>query len=92
MKIIGKLNQILDTQSGETERGTWYRSGMVLESLDGQQRLMAFTVQGKNNVEQLQQLAVGSTLQVEYVIESRQFNEKWYTDLRTFNIDVLKAG
>lgn len=92
MKIIGKLNQRLDVQSGETERGMWFRGGMVLVSLDGQQRPMAFVVNGRDSTDRLAQIPIGSTIQCDYSIESREFNGKWYTDLRAYNIEVLTSS
>ena len=91
MKVITKLHSVLPVQMGETDRGTWYRGGMVCESLDGEQRTMAFVVQGKKNTELLQQIPYGSTIEVEFVIESRNFNDKWYTDLRVTNIETLTS-
>ena len=92
MKQIVTLQSILDVQSGENERGTWYRGGMVCESLDGHQRQMAFKVQGKQNLDDLQQIPVGSTIEVTFQAFSRKFNDKWYTDLVVSHIDTLKAN
>lgn len=92
MNIIAKLKEIAPVQSGETERGFWYRGGMVVESLDGNNRLMFFVVNGKTSTDALQQIPPSSTIRFDIGIESRQFNGKWYTDVRAYNIEVLTAS
>lgn len=91
MKQIVELKSILDVESGENERGTWYRGGMICVSLDGHQRQMAFKVQGKLNLENLQQIPIGSTIEVTFLAFSHNFNGKWYTDLVVSHIDTLKT-
>ena len=92
MEIIAKLIKVDDVQSGENERGFWYRGGMVLESLDGHQRLMYVKVQGKDKCEGIAQVAVGSTLKVGFVILSREYGGRWYTDVLATNIDVMTSS
>ena len=92
MKIIAKLVRKEEVISGETERGTWYRQQIIMESMDGEGRQMAFKVQGIQNIHLFEQLSVGSTLQVGFVIDSRESNGRWFTDLRVINVDVLKTA
>lgn len=92
MKIIAKITEILDVQSGETERGIWYRGGFIAESMDGQGRQMAFVVNGEVATSLLAQVPLNSTIQFDFAIESRNFNGKWYTDLRAYNIVVLTSS
>lgn len=92
MEIIAKLIKVDDVQSGENERGFWYRGGMVLESLDGHQRLMYMKVQGKDKCDGIAQVAVGSTLKVGFIILSREYGGRWYTDVLATTIDVMTSS
>lgn len=92
MKVIARLNTILPVQMGENDRGTWYRGCCICESLDGEGRMMAFVVMGKNRTEQLQQIPIGSTVEVNFVIESRPYGDRWFTDARANTIDVLTSS
>lgn len=92
MEIIAKLIKVDDVLSGENERGFWYRGGMVLESLDGHQRLMYVKVQGKDGCERIAQIAVGSTLKVRFIILSREYSGRWYTDVLATDIEVMTSS
>lgn len=92
MKIIGKLVKVLDVVSGETDRGMWYRGGLVLESMDGNSRYMPFTVYGNVACSNIAQLAIGSTIQLDFVIEGRELGSRWYVDLKAYNIIVLTSA
>lgn len=92
MKIIGKLVKVLDVVSGETDRGMWYRGGLVLESMDGNSRYMPFTVHGNVACSNIAQLAIGSTIQLDFTIEGREVSGRWYVDLKAYNIIVLTSA
>lgn len=92
MEIIARLKKVNDVQSGENALGFWYIGGMVLESLDGNSRTMYLKVQGKEKCEFIAQVAVGSTLKVGFIILSREFGGRWYTDVVATKIDVLTSS
>ena len=39
-------------------------------------------------MDQIQQLAVGAEVRVSINLESREFNERWYTDVRAWKIEA----
>lgn len=82
MEIQGKLIKILETQSGETARGKWVRGGFVIETGEEYSRQVAFTIFGEDRLSMLQNLPLNSMVQVRFNPESREFNGRWYTDLR----------
>ncbi|MDR1725093.1 MAG: DUF3127 domain-containing protein [Bacteroidales bacterium] len=89
MEIIGKLIKILPEQSGQTDRGTWIRGGFVIETEEQFPRQVAFTLFGEDRVKAIHSINVGNQIRVSFSPESREFNERWYTDLRCFKIETF---
>lgn len=81
-QISGKVICILPVQSGENERGEWQRGGVVIETLESPSVKLALSTFGKRRTEQIQQLTLGEVIVVSYSPESREFMNKWYTELR----------
>ncbi len=92
MEITGKLIQLLPEVQGESARGPWVRGGFVIESGDDYPRKVAFTAFGEERVAMVKNVPMGTMVQVTFTPESREFNEKWYTDLRCSNIQPFVPG
>ena len=92
MEITGKLIQILPEVQGESARGPWVRGGFVIETGDDYPRKVAFTAFGEERVAMAKNLPMGSMVQVTFTPESREFNEKWYTDLRASRVQPFVPG
>lgn len=92
MEIIGKLIQILPEVQGESARGPWVRGGFVIETGDDYPRKVAFTAFGEERVAMAKNVPMGSMVQVTFTPESREFNERWYTDLRCSRIQPFVPG
>ncbi|MBR1550130.1 MAG: DUF3127 domain-containing protein [Bacteroidales bacterium] len=92
MEITGKLIQLLPEVSGESARGPWVRGGFVIETDGDYPRKVAFTAFGEERVAMAKNIPMGSPVQVTFTPESREFNEKWYTDLRASRIQPFVPG
>lgn len=92
MEITGKLIQLLPEVSGESARGPWVRGGFVIETDGDYPRKVAFTAFGEERVAMAKSIPMGTMVQVTFSPESREFNEKWYTDLRASRIQPFVAG
>lgn len=92
MEITGKLIQILPNVEGDSARGHWVRGGFVIETGDDYPRKVAFTAFGEERVAMAQNVPMGSMVQVTFTPESREFNERWYTDLRASRIQPFVPG
>lgn len=92
MEITGKLIQLLPNVEGESARGHWVRGGFVIETGDDYPRKVAFTAFGEERIAMVQNVPMGSMVQVSFNPESREFNEKWYTDLRATRIQPFTPG
>lgn len=92
MRLIAKFVKALDVISGETERGTWCRGGMVVRTLDDREQLVAFTAFGEEKCNACAALKIDDIIQVSFQPESREFGEKWFTDLRLISVHLVGAG
>lgn len=92
MEITGKLLQLLPEVQGESARGPWVRGGFVIETGDDYPRKVAFTCFGEERVAMAKNIGMGQLVQVTFTPESREFNERWYTDLRCTRIQPFVPG
>jgi hypothetical protein len=84
MEIKGKIIHKLDLQTGISKAGNeWRKQEYVLETLGNYPKKVKFDFFGER-IEQYP-LEVGDVITVSYDIESREFNGKWYTEIRAFN-------
>lgn len=86
MDITGRLIKILPEMRGESQRGPWVRGGFVIETEDTYPRQVAFTLFGEDRLAMLQTLVMNAPVVVTFSPESREYNERWYTDLRCIRV------
>jgi hypothetical protein len=86
MQLTAKLIQVLPLQSGTSRNGEWKKQDIIVET-DGQYpKSICISIWGdKINESQLQ---IGNHLKIDFDIESREYNTKWYTDLKAWRIEV----
>ena len=83
MDIKGKIIQKLEPQGGVSKAGNqWKKQEYVLETLDSYPRKVKFDFFG-DRADQFV-FEVGDIITRSYDIESREFNGRWYTDIRGF--------
>ena len=86
MKIIAKLTQILPLQTGFGKNGQWRKQDVIVET-DGQYpKNICISIWGDNINEN--QLIIGTQLSIDFDMESREFNGKWYTDIKAWKISL----
>lgn len=86
MEISGKIIVALPEQSGTSRTGNpWKKREYVLETQETYPRKVAFTLFG-DRVDQYP-VAIGETVTVSFDIESREYNGRWYTDIRAWKVD-----
>lgn len=92
MRLIAKFVKTLDTVSGETERGSWSRGGFVVRTIDDREQLVAFTAYGAERIQSYSALKTDDVVEVVFVPESREFNDKWFTDLRMLKVALVGSA
>lgn len=87
MDIEGRLVQKLAIQQGTSARGNWAKQEFVIEYQEGNFPTKAcFSVWGADKVKDLERFQIGDQIKVAFNVSSREFNGKWYTDLRAWRI------
>ena len=87
MELTGRLLQKLAVQSGTSARGQWAKQEFVIEYQDGNFPTKAcFSVWGQDKVQDLERFQINDEIKVEFNVSSREYNGKWYTDLRAWRI------
>ena len=91
MDIKGRVIQILPEASGESARGQWVRGGFVIETDDAYPKKVAFRAFGEDKMNTVRSLAMNSEVVVTFSPESREFNERWYTDLNFIRLQPISG-
>lgn len=92
MEISGKLIKILQEVRGESQRGPWVRGGFVIETDGEYPRQVAFTTFGEDRLAMVNSIPMNSPVIVTFQPESREYQERWYTDLRCSRIQNYVPG
>ena len=92
MEINGTLIKILPETRGESQRGPWVRGGFVIQTDGEYPRQVAFDTFGEDRLAMVQNIALNSPVVVTFMPESREFNDKWYTNLRCSRIQNYVPG
>jgi hypothetical protein len=89
MQLTAKLTQLLPIQTGTGKNGEWKKQDIIVET-DGQYpKKVCISIWGdKINEGQLQ---IGNLLQIDFDIESRVHNSKWYTDIKAWKLEVMET-
>ena len=91
MEITGKIIQKLEPQSGTSKAGNaWKKQEYVLETFDSYPKKVKFDFFG-DRADQYP-LEIGDTITLSYDIESREFNGRWYTDIRGWKAEKTDAN
>ena len=88
LEIVGKVYQIMPQQSGVGKNGAWSKREFVIETLEQFPRKVCMSVWGDKADSLEQQYPVGSMVKIGINIESREYQGKWYTDVRAWRIEI----
>lgn len=89
--IEGTMTAILPVIEGDSQRGHWVKGGFAIQFGSEYPRKAAFSAFGTDLVAQIGTLYPGQRVQVSFTPESREYNGKWYTDLRCIGITAFQA-
>lgn len=84
-EIEGKLIKLMTIQSGDGKFGKWVKQDFVIETLGEYPKKVCFSAWGDKS-DELKNLIIGDKITVSFNPESREYNEKWYTDLKAWRI------
>ncbi len=84
MELKGKIIKILPEQSGEGRNGTWKKQEYVIELPGQYPKQVCFYAWG-DTIESFA-LKEGEEVTVSIDIESREYNGKWYTNIKGWRV------
>ena len=88
--VTAKLLYSLPEQTGTGKNGQWKKQDIIVETEGQYPKKVCISIWGdKINESQLQ---VGSQLSISFDVESREYNGKWYTDVKAWKIDAAGAA
>jgi len=85
MEIEGVIIQINPLQSGEGKNGTWKKQDYILETKSQYPKKVCITIWG-DKIDQFA-LKENDDVRLSIEIESREYNSRWYTDVRAWKAE-----
>lgn len=88
MEFTGKIIAVLEARGGVSSRtgNPWKTQDYVIEETMGQfPKRIAFNVFGEENISRFN-IQVGQELTVSFDINAREYNGRWYNDIRVWNV------
>ena len=92
LEISGKIVEILEVKSGQSAHGEWRKQEYVLETEAQYPKKVCFMAWG-DKIDQFN-IQQGETVAVSIDLESREYNGRWYTDVKAWKVsrDDATAG
>lgn len=85
--VEGRIIQKLDIESGQSARGPWQKQNFIIETTDSQFPRKVCIGLWTNQIPILQSYQIGDMIRAYINIESREFNGRWYTDVRAWKLE-----
>ena len=87
MDLTGKVIAILEARGGVSARtgNSWMTQEYVIEVPGNFPRKMMFNIFGEDRIKQFN-IQPGEEITVQFDIDAREFNGRWYNDIRAYNI------
>jgi hypothetical protein len=88
--IEGKLIQVLAAQEGQSTRGAWKKQDFIIETAEQYPKKVCISCWNEKT-QDLSKFQMNDSLKVSINIESREYNSKWYTDVKAWRIEKINA-
>lgn len=90
MDISGKIIQFLQLQTGQGKNGTWKKQEFILETGDTYPKKVCIAVWGDKI--DMGSFKTGDMVDVSFDVESREYNGRWYTDVKAWKLSAKGGG
>ena len=92
MELTGKLIQVLEEQTGDGKNGKWSKCDFVIETVaDKYPKKVCITAWG-DLIGTVKATPIDSELKVSFDISSREYNGRWYTDVKAWKVESGSGG
>lgn len=87
MELTGKIIAVMPAKSGTSAKtgNAWMTQEYVFEVPGQFPRRCAFSVFGEDRIKQFN-IQTGDEITIQFDIDAREFNGRWYNDVRAYNI------
>lgn len=91
MELTGKIIAVMPSKSGVSPRtgNAWMTQEYVIEVPGQYPKKCMFTIFGEDRIKQFN-IQSGDDITIQFDIDAREFNGRWYNDVRAYN--VLRAA
>ena len=90
MEITGKVVRLGALTEGTSARGPWRKQDLIIETEEQFPKTVCLTC-WTNQIDEIQKFAPGQAIKAQIDLSSREFNGKWYTDVRVWRFDPVGA-
>lgn len=87
MELSGKVFKALPVESGEGKNGPWKKQQIVIESDSNGKYPKKVAVTFWGDLTENEAFVEGKDVSVEFDVESREYNGRWYTDVKAWRIN-----
>lgn len=91
MEITGKITQFLPVQEGTSARGGWKKQEFIIQTEEKFPKNVCITAWAEK-VDELSRYKVNDTVKLSVNVESREYNGRWYTDIRFWKIESVTGS
>ena len=91
MEIQGKFLRLGNLVEGTSARGAWRKQELIIETIEQYPKQVCLLCWG-DTIDALATLGEGDVIKAGISIESREFNGKWYTDVRAFGLGLVSSA
>lgn len=88
LEVTGKLIAKLGQQTGQGKNGTWVRQDFIIETQEQYPKKICLSAWG-DKVRDFDSFAMGELIKASINIESREYNGRWYTDIRPWRVERM---
>ena len=88
--LEGRLVQILSAKEGQSTRGAWKKQDFIIETSEQYPKKVCICCWNEKT-DELSKFQLNDNLRVSVNIESREYNSKWYTDIKAWRIEQLNT-
>lgn len=90
LKITGEVTSVLDEETGEGRNGPWRKQAFILKTL-GDYPKDVCVIQWGDSIDKFT-VQSGETITAHIDIQSREYNGRWYTDVKAWKIERKDGG
>ena len=91
MEIQGKFLRLGNLVEGTSARGAWRKQELIVETIEQYPKQVCLLCWG-DTIDAIATLNEGDVIKAGISIESREFNGKWYTDVRAFGLGLVSSA